>query len=156
MDRAELDARDRGGQRAPQHVRGQRRARRHTGYAWHASSFFADRARNAGLSRAMSLACVFASTSPPPRDSAATGYGGAGVPRCMLVDFAREPCAAVRQGKSDCGVVGARRGMRSTFRAARCGRTAVACLAPSLSVRGSWARRRPQKAPSDAQRRARR
>ncbi|KAH8607748.1 hypothetical protein ERJ75_001383400 [Trypanosoma vivax] len=53
MDRAELDARDRHTQRAPQHVRGQRRARRHTGYAWHAPSFFADSARNTGFSRAM-------------------------------------------------------------------------------------------------------
>ncbi|KAH8607669.1 hypothetical protein ERJ75_001388500 [Trypanosoma vivax] len=89
--------------------------------------------------------------SPPPRDSAATGYGGAGAPRCMLVAFAREPCAALRQETSGCGVVDARRGMRSTFRVARCGRTAVACLPPSLSERGSWARRTPQKAQSDAQ-----
>ncbi|KAH8607686.1 hypothetical protein ERJ75_001388200 [Trypanosoma vivax] len=115
------------------------------------SLFFAGGARNAGLSRAMCLACACEVPSPPPRDSAATGYGGAGAPRCMLVAFAREPCAALRQETSGCGVVDARRGMRSTFRVARCGRTAVACLPPSLSERGSWARRTPQKAQSDAQ-----
>ncbi|KAH8607678.1 hypothetical protein ERJ75_001388000 [Trypanosoma vivax] len=53
------------------------------------SLFFAGSARNAGLSRAMCLACACEVPSPPPRDSAATGYGGAGVPRCMLVAFAR-------------------------------------------------------------------